>query len=86
MRLQLLLTTVILKYFYCHKFGGQGETTFTVAAYLHAVTNVPIHSVTHKHLTVGHTHSDSDSSGCLVEENIKIPLKSGPVLFRYSRL
>jgi hypothetical protein len=76
---QLLLKTIILIYFCYHKCGGQGETTVTVAAYLHAVTNVPIHSVTHKHLTVGHTHSDSDSSGCLVEENIKVPLKSGPV-------
>jgi hypothetical protein len=35
--------------------GGQRDNEFTIAAYLHAVTNVPIHSVTHKYLAVCHT-------------------------------
>ena len=41
--------------FYSDICGGQGENKFTIAAYLHAVTNVQIHSVIHKYIAVGHT-------------------------------
>jgi hypothetical protein len=37
--------------------GGQENNKFIIAAYLHAVTNVQIHSVTHKYL-VCHIQND----------------------------
>jgi len=40
---------------YFDNCDGQGINTFIIAAYLHVVTNVQIHSVTHKYIAVGHT-------------------------------
>ena len=57
--------------FYSDNCGRKGNNTFIIGAYLHAVTNVQIHFVTHKYIAVGHTHNDGDSCYCLVEGNIK---------------
>jgi hypothetical protein len=39
--------------FYSDNCGGQGENKFVM--YLYAVTNVPIHSLTYKYISVSHT-------------------------------
>jgi hypothetical protein len=72
--------------FYSDNCGGQGENNFVISAYLHAVTNVQIHSVTHKYLAVCHIHNVGDSSCSLIENYYTRYLKSGPVLFRHSML
>jgi len=84
---------------YSGNCGGQGENKFVVASYLHVVTKVQMHSVTHKYIPVGRTHTHihttpssthahKDGKICynLVEKNIKISLNSGPVLFHRSML
>jgi len=71
---------------YSDNCGGRGENKFIIAVYHQAVTNVQIHSVTHKHIVVGHTHNGDEICYCLVERNNKSSLKSGPVLLRHSML
>ena len=39
---------------YSDNYGGQRNNKFIIAAYLHVVTNVQIHSVTHKYIVLGH--------------------------------
>ncbi len=72
--------------FYSHKCGGKGKNKFITAAYLHAVTNFLIHSVTQKYLVVGHTENEGDCSLYLIEKNIKRSLKSDPALFAHRML
>ena len=41
--------------FYSDNCGEKRNNKFMVSAYLHVVTNIQIHSVTHKYIAVGHT-------------------------------
>jgi len=41
--------------FYFLNCGEQGNNIFIIAAYLHVVKNVQLHSVTHKCMAVGFT-------------------------------
>ena len=72
--------------FYSHNRVGQGKNKFIIAAYLHAVTNCLIHSVTQKCIVVAHTQNECDCSLYLIQKNIKRSLKSGPVLFAHRML
>jgi hypothetical protein len=70
---------------YSDKYGGKRNYKFIIAAYLHVVTNVQIHYVTHKYIVLGHIN-EGDSCYYLVQINNKRSLKSGLVLFRHSML
>lgn len=47
--------------------------------YLHAVTVLNINSITHKFLIRGHTQNEGDTAHSLIEKNIKLAKKSGPI-------
>ena len=57
--------------FYSDNYGGKGNNKFIIAAYLHVVTNVQIHSVAYKYVDVSHKHNEGDSCYFFVEINIK---------------
>jgi hypothetical protein len=67
--------------FYSHNCVGLGNNKFITAAFLQAVTNFLIYSVTEKHLVVGQPQNEDDCSLSLIEKNIKRSVKIGPVLF-----
>ena len=58
---------------------GQQKNKFMLALYLYAVTNLDIHSITHKYLIKGHTQNEGDSAHSLIERQVKRLLKSGPM-------
>jgi hypothetical protein len=66
--------------------GGQGENKFIIAAFIYAVKNVQIHSVTHKYLVLCQTYNECGSFHSVIGKNITRTLKSGPVLFCHSVL
>jgi hypothetical protein len=39
---------------YSDNYGGQRNSKFIIVAYLNVATNIPIHSVTHKYIVLGH--------------------------------
>lgn len=65
--------------FYSDNCAGQQKNKFVIAAYLYAVANYKIKSITHKYLVTGHTQNEGDNAHSLIEKNIKRALKSGPI-------
>lgn len=65
--------------FYSDNCCGQQKNKFIITAYLYAVANYKIKSVTHKFLVVGHTQNEGDCVHSVIEKNIKRSLKSGPI-------
>ncbi|XP_050516591.1 uncharacterized protein LOC126891457 [Diabrotica virgifera virgifera] len=65
--------------FFSDNCGGQGKNKFVVTTFLYAVTNFKIKSIVHKFFEVGHGQNEGDSSHSIIEKNIKIALKSGPI-------
>ncbi|XP_030759330.1 uncharacterized protein LOC115884790 [Sitophilus oryzae] len=65
--------------FYSDNCAGQQKNKFVIAAFLYAVANYKIKSITHKYLVTGHTQNEGDNVHSLIEKNIKQALKSGPI-------
>ena len=64
---------------YSDNCAGQQKNKFVLAAFLFAVTNYKIKSITHKFLVTGHSQHEGDNVHSLIEKNIQRALKSGPV-------
>lgn len=64
---------------YSDNCAGQQKNKFVIAAFLYAVANYKIKSITHKYLVSGHTQNEGDNVHSLIEKNIKRALKSGPI-------
>lgn len=65
--------------FYSDNCGGQGKNKYIIIAYLYAVTHFKIKSICHKFLVVGHTQNEGDCCHSLIEKNIKLALRAGPI-------
>lgn len=64
---------------YSDNCGGQGKNKFIISAFLYAVANFNINSITHKFLVVGHGQNEGDASHSIIEKAIKKALKNGPI-------
>lgn len=59
---------------------GQQKNRFVIAMYLYAVAKLDfIKSITHKYLITGHTQNEGDNIHSVIEKQIKLALKSGPI-------
>ncbi|XP_039296243.1 uncharacterized protein LOC111058861 isoform X2 [Nilaparvata lugens] len=65
--------------FYSDNCPGQNKNQAIAAAFIYAVENLNVKSVTHKFLTVGHTQNEGDMVHSLIEKQKKLVLRSGPV-------
>ncbi|XP_071054095.1 uncharacterized protein [Onthophagus taurus] len=64
---------------YSDNCGGQGKNKFIITAFLYAVTNFKIKSITYKFLVVGHGQNEGDASHSIIERAVKKALKNGPI-------
>lgn len=65
--------------FYSDNCGGQQKNKFVISAFLYAVANFNIKSITHKFLVVGHTQNEGDAVHSIFEKQINRSLRSGPI-------
>lgn len=66
--------------FYSDNCCGQQKNRYIIAMYLFAVSHLEfINSITHKYLITGHSQNEGDNAHSVIEKQVKLALKSGPI-------
>lgn len=65
--------------FYSDNCCGQNKNRYIIALFLYAVWKLDIKNITHKYLIVRYTQNGGDTVHSVIEKEIKIANKGGPI-------